>query len=81
MFIIILCIQESLLKFGKKALSHKDDELKLKEIAKNLGQVSLMLGVFAVAAFAVKQIFTWSNVATRNLKCWPFYWQCLVSYI
>ena len=54
---IFLCVQESLLRFGKETLAHKNNDVKQKEVVRKLGQVSLMLGAFAVAAFTVKQIF------------------------
>ena len=56
---IVSClpIQESLLKFGKEALSRNNSELRMKEITKQLGQAGLVLGVFAATAFAVKHIF------------------------
>lgn len=54
---VLLCVQESLLRFGKEALSHKNNDVMQKEVVRKLGQVSLMLGAFAVAAFTVKQIF------------------------
>ena len=46
-----------MLRFGKETLSHKNNDLTQKEAVKTLGQVSLMLGAFAVAAFAVKHVF------------------------
>ena len=54
---VLVCLQESLLKLGKETLSHKNNEIRTKEIAKHLGQAGLALGVFAAAAFAVKHIF------------------------
>ena len=50
-------LQDSLLRYGKEALSHKNGT-KQREALKKLGQASLMVGVFAVAAFAVKQMFS-----------------------
>ena len=52
------CFQESLLAYGKKALSHKKNDLKKKEIMKELGKVSVMAGIFAAAAYAITQVFS-----------------------
>lgn len=52
----LVSLQESLLKFGKETLSHKNEETRRKEIVKQLGQIGIVLGVFAAAAFAVKRI-------------------------
>ena len=52
----LISLQESLLKFGKETLSHKNEETRRKEIVKQLGQIGIVLGVFAAAAFAVKRI-------------------------
>ena len=46
-----------LLKFGKEAILLKGNELEQKEKLKKLGQTSLVLGMFLVGAFTVKQIF------------------------
>ena len=57
-FIIFsFCLQESLLKYGREALLHRNGT-KHTEAMKKLGQASLVLGVFAVAAFTIKQLFS-----------------------
>ena len=50
-------MQESLLRCGKEAILHKSNELEEKEVMKKFGQTGLVLGVFVVVAFTVKQIF------------------------
>ena len=50
-------MQESLLKYGKEILAHKNDELKRQEVMIQLGQAGLILGVLAAAAFTIKHVF------------------------
>ena len=45
------------MRCGKEAILHENNELEEKEVMKKLGQTGLVLGVFVVAAFTVKQIF------------------------
>ena len=53
----LFVMQESLLRCGKEAILHKSNELEQKEVMKKFGQTGLVVGVFVVAAFTVKQIF------------------------
>ena len=47
-------MQESLSRCGKETILYNNNQ---KEAMKKFGQTSLMLGVFVVAAFTVKQLF------------------------
>ena len=54
---LFICLQDSFLKFGADALGRRDP-VKQKEALRTLSQAGIVIGAFAVAAFAIKQIFS-----------------------